>query len=448
MPTANQTATEIVMSVVDSTIVPKSVVEGMVSTMPTIGTLISTEAFYNTCKEIHDNTFLQRNLLGSSQDFMRRGMTHGAISRLYSDNIVQLEAPDKSYAEWFAERNIDISTFGAAELDTIFQELIQETTGLSLNTSTSLKDVQTAMLKMLSQLSSYSIQLVGDIKGDGITRLDTPVVRVGNLRGSSKDHEYYPINPADVLVVRGRSGTHLKLNLSAGNATDFKGRSSQNHQFDPSVEVRKAKVSSQTRMRVELVNVKAKAHIPLAPVDRRVPAFGTAEYMALTIAERGDTVSEYTGDYSTGQGVGYMKDHYVEKGYVSYKTNENGLGTILPPVFISPLNGSTSNALTLSLITGEMQTSEGYMSNHVASTWEIYEASAGWAGPVSEPGEGILLYSVVDDAINLGFLNVPPQYLSAIEGATRVTYSRVKYKDQNGIESPWSILLVVNLQHP
>ena len=219
------------MSVVDTDYVTPAMAAEALSMQPTIPNMISTEAFYNKCKEINDACQFQRKYIALQEHQYRRGLVHGMVSRIYSDNICQLAPVGTSYAQWFADRNIKIDDFSRDDLELAWLQLTKDATGMSLVTTNSLRALQAAMVRLMTQLSSYTVQFMKEINATDIRVGDMPVVRVGDVAGEMHMQRY-----VQAIVVRvkhmyqhlkqyvyfdisgcgpGGVGTHLRVHQSA-----------------------------------------------------------------------------------------------------------------------------------------------------------------------------------------------------------------------------------------
>lgn len=169
-------------SVVSSRITD-SVIEQALSMQPQIDTVISTAGFYELCQQIFNAAQMQRGLISSQEHAVKRGMVHTMVSRIYSDSVCDLEEEGTTYDSWFSSRNIDIAAMSRDDLAVVYQDIVREATGAALNDKSSLKDLQAAMVRMLTQLSSYSVQIIAEINSSNIRQTDWTVVRVGDVDG-------------------------------------------------------------------------------------------------------------------------------------------------------------------------------------------------------------------------------------------------------------------------
>jgi hypothetical protein len=199
------------MSVVDPLYIDRSVAEKALSMQPQIPNMISTEAFYNKCKEINDACQMQRKLIASQEHQYRRGLVHGLVSRIYSDNICQLAPEGTTYVQWFADRNIKIEDFTRSDLELAYLQLIKDATGLSLVTTNSLRALQAAMVRLMTQLSSYTVQFMKEINAQDIRVGDQPVIRVGDVSGKMHMQRY--VQDLNVRVMAMHARLHQLVNV-------------------------------------------------------------------------------------------------------------------------------------------------------------------------------------------------------------------------------------------
>lgn len=160
--------------------------------------LISTEAFYSLANAIHDMESTHRFLYATREHYISRGLTEQMTQRFYQDYTVDLSlGGNTSYAAWFQARGLDIPTLTDLEHGLLATQILAAATGANLKTSESLKEMQAAMLSIMSQLSSYSVQFLQSINTDPIQVPDSPVIRVGDRLISGADD-----TPVDALDVR------------------------------------------------------------------------------------------------------------------------------------------------------------------------------------------------------------------------------------------------------
>lgn len=205
-----------------------------------VGKIISTEEFYKTMVQIHGNRLAHRVLYATQEDPVRRGYLERLTQQFYFDTRVSLvDDPTKTYDQWLKENQLDFSDFQTADFAAIEQTLFALCTGMSLKHVNSLKEIQAAMLGIVSQLSSYSIQFLKEINdGPYLTpdrlamrfqvkseeasqriHLDNSVRFFEEVNESTRLSLDLPINNAPVISNVGFEST---LRVSVGGGTGIK----------------------------------------------------------------------------------------------------------------------------------------------------------------------------------------------------------------------------------
>ena len=208
-----------IMSNVAATLVSSTIAQQALSYNPVMpNSIISTEAFYLLCDNIYTAVQNQRAMTADQQHHRRRGMVQGMIERIYCDQTCYLgDVPNQSYSNWFASRNINVDTFTTDDLQSMYETIISVATGANLNTSITIGELQNALLKLLGQLSSYSIQFIGETNLSPIRKIDTTQVRVGDVDISEDYLIYHPDTSPDILDVNISTKTTLEYSIRSAN---------------------------------------------------------------------------------------------------------------------------------------------------------------------------------------------------------------------------------------
>lgn len=147
-------------------------------------------------------------------------MVYGLVERIYSDNVIQLGDGDvngsrETYAQWFRLRNIDISVFSADDYGLMYQSLIEAATGVNLQSTQSVANLQAAMLAMMQKLSSYSIQFISGINDSTIRDIGSAIIRTGDNLTSSVEDVYDGDTEVDVIRHRTLATVDFDYDINA-----------------------------------------------------------------------------------------------------------------------------------------------------------------------------------------------------------------------------------------
>lgn len=166
--------------------------------------IISIDAFLDLGMDIFQAAQTQRAILGTCEHHFKRGLMHGAVTSLYADVACNLVPERMLYSKWLADNNLKFEDFSQSELSLLELDIIRQATGLSLSTAKSIKDVQKALVRLLGQLSSYSVQFLTSINEESIKVFDWPMIRIGDTFITAKGRATFVDTAVRVKTARGR----------------------------------------------------------------------------------------------------------------------------------------------------------------------------------------------------------------------------------------------------
>lgn len=175
-----------------------------------VSTIISTEAFYSTAVAIQGNLSAHRMMYTSMEDLYQRGEWEVLCRKFYCDEPCTLVDQPTTYATWFKEKNWTLSMSTPQEWSDFALSIFTIATGSDLRSTISISDIHSAMIGIMTQLSSYGVQYVHKtIAAPGIV-LDNLAVRYGKVE--SKGYGKVQL-PSRVEVIdqkqKGKSSTVL-----------------------------------------------------------------------------------------------------------------------------------------------------------------------------------------------------------------------------------------------
>ncbi|MCY1285788.1 hypothetical protein D9M70_347420 [compost metagenome] len=149
-----------------------------------ISSYVSVDSFLNLCITIQKRMLLHRDLYVFRDDLFAYAEIQLMVNRFYADIPVDMDN-GQVYAEWLRDRGLNFEGYSMAELDEIMVGILNTVTGYELRTSLSVSDIQKAMLSIMSQLSSYSVQFIQQINQESVVMLDWGHVRWHYLGGTA-----------------------------------------------------------------------------------------------------------------------------------------------------------------------------------------------------------------------------------------------------------------------
>lgn len=269
----------------------------MLSRQPIIEPLISTEAFYNKCVEIFEAMDFQRRFVAYQENQAKRGYMKGMADQIYSDNICYMTDPNETYDQWFADRNIKIEDFSIDELGQINMSIIRQVTGLNLTNTKSVRNLQAAMIAMMKQLSSYSIQYLKEINGTAITMLDWPMIRLGDMDSTLKSSIKVPAINVGAQNLTNKVKQIVEYDASLAAAPDFKSKFMNEIELDlPPIIHLDRDAGFRSTFFIDLVKM-ANVNIDMTPYQNDegiFPVPGIDIFLKMTPEER-NTLTDFTG---------------------------------------------------------------------------------------------------------------------------------------------------------
>lgn len=141
---------------------------------------VSTLMFNETVTALHNDIMRHRFLYTTCEHFVQRGQIEQMVLRIYEDYPCNL-GDEQDYTSWFRDRGLDIDTFTYIEADILANQLLERCTGADLKKTKTLREIQAAMLRLMTQLSSYSVQYLQSINSYPVRTVDWGAIRVGDI---------------------------------------------------------------------------------------------------------------------------------------------------------------------------------------------------------------------------------------------------------------------------
>lgn len=245
---------------------------------PEIGNVISTAGFYEKCQEIHNAWKLHNDFIAHREHMTVRGQVENVAYHLYQHKQYNL-ADGMRYDDWLQSKNLDFDTLSRDEFDLLANNLLASATGGNLKVSVGLSDLQESMVRLMRQLSSYSIQVVTELQGKNITVVGCPAIRLGDSSGTGTGETRLHQSNVYVQSLSGVGRQDLALDISAATFdTSSTSREFHHDHYDHTVGV-KGQTHYTSKIRVTLPTVYATLHTrTLETLEDVLPERQTEDY--------------------------------------------------------------------------------------------------------------------------------------------------------------------------
>ena len=203
--------------------IPDSLIRYYLNQQVAIGNIISAEAFYERCLEMHRVAILGFDLYSYREHEFERGLAEMLVSRFYQDVWCDFGFTG-TYKQWFANKGFDFSKLSPADAEALALGLLNEATGKDLVSKVSLKSIHAAMLAIMEKLCSYTVQFIQTINSKPARVIGWAALRPGDSRVHSADHTW--IEDANVTLrdLNNRYKLHIDLDMA-----DLAGLSARHH---------------------------------------------------------------------------------------------------------------------------------------------------------------------------------------------------------------------------
>lgn len=154
----------------------------------TVGVMLSTEAFYETILEIHRYATNQYFMYSMHEDLNARGHCEAAVERCYQTVNCVLDSKHSAFEDYFKERGWYIVDLDVTDATLLSADLLKYATGQDLTNVKSVKEIQGAMIRFMTQMSSYSTQWIQTINSGAVNFTDGGGIRLGDDKTRLKSH--------------------------------------------------------------------------------------------------------------------------------------------------------------------------------------------------------------------------------------------------------------------
>jgi hypothetical protein len=166
------------MSVVDAAKVGRSLAIAMLSYHPVQPAIQSTVTFYNFCKNIQRATKAQAGIVSMQEDFSTQSQVKAMGLRVFGDVVCSFAADGTTMTQWLSDNDLPAAdAFTAAQYLQLYNDILLKATGQDLVSTQTVADIQAAMVGIMQQLSSYSVQFTTNITGTDVQALKWSTIR-------------------------------------------------------------------------------------------------------------------------------------------------------------------------------------------------------------------------------------------------------------------------------
>lgn len=173
----------------------------------TYSRIVSSEALLNISKEVYWKMWEHKKLYSQFYDLNKRARVKNACDTMYESGYIKL-TNYTSYRTLMEKYELDFSEYSEEELRNFAWDIFQRVTGWDLNSNPSLRLIQSDLIDLMMDLSSYTIQIVKTMD-DGAEVIELPNEPfIGDSRGVGLGNNLTPdfsgciLNPVAAILPR------------------------------------------------------------------------------------------------------------------------------------------------------------------------------------------------------------------------------------------------------
>lgn len=190
---ANKPSINDLLSVVDTKFTDlRTLAINLLARQPNIVNCSSTGNFFKLSYRVYEDAMYHWFVISTTEDLYKRGYVDNMVSRLYKVEEIVFPVQTYNMLDWLQLNNLPVYNFSYDEAQELVRNIFLAATGLTIDSSKILANIQKAMIAILEQLSSYSVQFIKDINDSKIKPLNWAAIRAGNVTNEFQHYQYVP----------------------------------------------------------------------------------------------------------------------------------------------------------------------------------------------------------------------------------------------------------------
>jgi hypothetical protein len=218
-----------------------SAIQTLSGYVPSVGQLFSVDSFYDAAAAVFAGGVYQYRYYSNIPHILKNAAAQAVSTAHYSDYVTEIY-PQKTYAQWVEDNNLSFDGYTPQDYLALAAAVFDQATGLSAHAALSIKEVQRAMLAVISRLTSYSIQYLSDVDSSKVKLVNHPLLGLTAPDSLPSNEQFTRVSKQDILAI-GRSetqgvGSH-RMHVSQDGTVSLATHRVQGLYTNPTVSARK-----------------------------------------------------------------------------------------------------------------------------------------------------------------------------------------------------------------
>lgn len=178
-------------------------VEEILNTRPLVSSKVSIESFFGMVDNIYKFSTQQWRDVSQTENMYRRAELQAMYTRLYRDGWVTFESTltknkqPMLYSEWLSTQGLAPGDYTPEQWLQLAGDIFMAASGMLINDRLLMVNVQKAMIDIMKQLSSYSVQFLSNTNDTPLKFINWPAVRLGDVENTVQTGAFFPV--ADLI---------------------------------------------------------------------------------------------------------------------------------------------------------------------------------------------------------------------------------------------------------
>lgn len=180
----------------------KQKAQEILNTRPLVSSKVSIDSFFNMVENVYKFSTQQWRDVSQTENMYRRAEVQAMYTMLYADGWVTFESSlikngsstsPMSYSKWLASQGLASEDYTEDQWLQLATDIFMAATGLLVNDKLLMVNVQKAMIAIMKQLSSYSVQFLSNTNDTPLKFINWPAVRLGDVENTVDTGSFFPV---------------------------------------------------------------------------------------------------------------------------------------------------------------------------------------------------------------------------------------------------------------
>lgn len=169
--------------------------------------VISADKFFEQSFEIHQQKWKAKKVFAQFDELRAHAYHRECVQRLYDTGLYWLHDPEEypTVESWLDDKELNLDRYGRTDLTELSWDIFSKATGWDVKGIVSLRQIQSNLVSLMMDLSSYTVQYLKEIDDGNTTAECTTGVHLGltgrNVMDNTGDYLLPTILPASTKLL-------------------------------------------------------------------------------------------------------------------------------------------------------------------------------------------------------------------------------------------------------